>query len=255
YSVTPSEAIALLLESPFGGSWSSTGGLSFYGSGSEAFEAGIDYQGQHGTWAYTEYGSEQATREVYNIISNSSQYNPNLFLGILFGKHYVNYNSSTGKFYYVGTSEEIDIKSLLQGEGEDQDEGSAGGGLDDRFSNSEKATLGLAATGGSVQVTTELINRLSGAVKNADVVNFGKSVTKKFGFVGVGLTTYNSFSDGVFTTGDGARILLSGATFIPYVGWAYGAVDIGILMVTGTSVTDRVGVFVDEHWGPGPIRP
>ena len=133
--------------------------------------------------------------------------------------------------------------------------GEAGGGLDDRFSNSEKATLGLAATGGSVQVTTELINRLSGTVKNADVVNFGKSVTKKFGFVGVGLTTYNAFSDGTFTTGDGARILLSGATFIPYVGWAYGAVDIGVLMVTGTSVTDRVGIFVDEHWGPGPIRP
>jgi RHS repeat-associated protein len=121
----------------------------------------------------------------------------------------------------------------------------------DRFSNLEKTTLGLAVTGGSVDLTTEIINRLSGTVKNADVVNFGKSVTKKFGFVGVGLTSYNAISDGVFTTGDGARILLSGATFIPYVGWAYGAVDIGVLMVTGTSVTDRAGVFVDEHWGSG----
>ena len=46
---------------------------------------------------------------------------------------------------------------------------SAGGGMlaDDRFSNSEKATLGLAATGGSVQVTTELINRLSGTPTSA----------------------------------------------------------------------------------------
>ena len=131
YTVTPTEAINTLLNSEFGGLWTPGGGLYFYNSGSEAFEAGINYQGQHGSWAYTEYGSEQATREVYNIISNSSQYNPNLFLGILFGEHYVNYNYSTAKFYYVGTSEEIDIKSLLNGEGE----GSTGGGgfLADHF--------------------------------------------------------------------------------------------------------------------------
>jgi hypothetical protein len=52
----------------------------------------------------------------------------------------------------------------------------------------------------------------------------------------------------------GARILLSAATLIPYVGWAYGAIDIGVLMITRTSVTDRVGMFVDEHWGQNPIR-
>ena len=123
----------------------------------------------------------------------------------------------------------------------------------ERFNNDEKASLGLAAISGSVQVTTELINRLSGTVKNADIVNFGNSVTKKFGLVGVVLTIYSVSSDGI-TKGDATRILLSGATLLPYVGWAYGAIDIGFLLVTETSLTDRAGAFVDEQWGSNPIN-
>lgn len=84
--------------------------------------------------------------------------------------------------------------------------------MTNQFSGSEKAALGLAATSGSVNLTTGIIDKFSGIVKNADVVNFGKSVTRKFGLVGVGMTTYNSFSDGSFTVGDGARIFMSGVT-------------------------------------------
>ncbi|MBS4056767.1 MAG: hypothetical protein KGZ82_05580 [Bacteroidales bacterium] len=135
--------------------------------------------------------------------------------------------------------------------------GQNGGGelANNQISGSEKAALGLAAISGSVNLTTGLIDKLSGTVKNADIVNFGKSVTKKFGLVGVGLTTYNSYSDGIYTVGDGARILMSGLTFIPYAGWIYGAFDMGVLITTGTSATDRIGDYVDLHWGPGPTRP
>ncbi len=174
-----------------------------------------------------------------NYVSNPSYYDD-----------YFSYNTSNSS---SGTANPVhntdDTEAMRQAEG-----GENGGGFDDRFSNSEKTALGLAATGGSVHVTTELIKRLSGTVNNADIVNFGKSVTKKFGLVEVGLTIYSVSSDGTLTAGDGARILLSGATFIPYVGWAYGAVDIGVLLVTGTSLTDRVGDFVDEHWDTDPIR-
>ena len=174
-----------------------------------------------------------------NYVSNPSYYDD-----------YYSYNTNTSSSGTANPVQNINgTEAMKQAEG-----GENGRGLDDRFSNSEKAALGLAVTGGSVHVTTELIKRLSGTVKNADIVDFGNSVTKKFGLVGVGLTIYSVSSDGTLTAGDGARILLSGATFIPYVGWAYGAVDIGVLLMTGTSLTDRVGVFVDEHWDTDPIR-
>ncbi len=178
--------------------------------------------------------------------------------------------TSSGEYYINETIDETYLRYLMESfqnsnnsvvddwmYGPQSGQGQTGGGdmTNNQFSGSEKAALGLAATSGSINLTTGLIDKLSGTVKNADVVNFGKSVTKKFGLVGVGMTTYNSFSDGTFTVGDGARILMSGVTFIPYAGWIYGAIDMGVLLTTGTSATDRIGNYVDVHWGPGPIRP
>lgn len=36
--------------------------------------------------------------------------------------------------------------------------------------------------------------------------------------------------------------------FFPPVGWGYGILDLGTQVFTGTSITDRVGIYVDNHW-------
>jgi len=125
----------------------------------------------------------------------------------------------------------------------------------DGFDNQEMVGLGITAVSSPFKVTTVVMNKLTGSAGNANAVKFGRSLGTKFGIINVGTNIIFAVSDRNFTMGDGAKVLLSGVTFIPYVGWAYGIIDTGVLLFTGTSVTDRVGGYVEEHWGNGPSGP
>ena len=145
---------------------------------------------------------------------------------------------------------------IIEGEGSllpDMTYGELSGDIE-KFSNAEKAALITATTSSPVTFMTGLIKKLSVTGRNTDLIKLGRLGGYSFGGVSMVTTAFFSFTDGSFTIGDGARVLLSGATMIPYVGWAYGAIDAGTLLITGASVTDRVGTFVDEHWGPGPVH-
>jgi len=71
-------------------------------------------------------------------------------------------------------------------------------------------------------------------------------VGKSMGVLGAGLTFYENATDADgFTAGDAFKVgvgLLT--TFTPW-GWAYGLVDIGVGMATGTTLTDRIGAGID----------
>jgi RHS repeat-associated protein len=194
YFMAPADAINLLWNSEYGGSWSN-GEISYFNSNDQAFEAGVNYQNLHGSWGNTEHGSEQASRDVYSFISNSSSYKPNTVLGILAGKHYVNYNYSTHKFYYVGTTKEIDIKRLLNGQREvEQASGGDNSGL-----TLNEATTGVSAMSLSNSVKGNLVEwGMEGA-------NWGKTGARYMKVVrgagiagtvfGMGVSTYNIVSD------------------------------------------------------------
>lgn len=123
--------------------------------------------------------------------------------------------------------------------------------IEEKFNTSEKATIALNTINVPVKVTTEVIDKLSGAVNNSDLVNFGTFSGKSIGLFGVGVTLISSISDGSFTVGDGFRVAIGLATvFIPYAGPIYGIIDVGVLVGTGKSATDRFGDFMDYHLGP-----
>jgi RHS repeat-associated protein len=80
----------------------------------------------------------------------------------------------------------------------------------------------------------------------ANVLKYAKVAGKAAGLVGVALTAYQGFSDGNFTTGDAVKIGIGlVTTFTPY-GWVYGVADLGVQAMTGQSITDRVGDFIDN---------
>jgi RHS repeat-associated protein len=116
-----------------------------------------------------------------------------------------------------------------------------------RFSVEEKVTLGTAAISSSTQVATEIVDQFSG-----DIAGLTKKVGTKFSLVQIGITTYSAVSDREFSVGDGARVAMSGLSLVPGYGWAYGAADFLFLITSGESLTDRIGGFVDLHWGKGP---
>jgi RHS repeat-associated protein len=123
--------------------------------------------------------------------------------------------------------------------------------IEEKYNVAEKTTIALNAINDPVNVTTEVIDNLSGAVKNSDLVNFGTLTGKSIGLFGVGVTFISSVSDGRFTVGDSFRIAIGIATvFIPYAGPIYGVIDVGVLVVTGKSATDRFGDFIDYQLGP-----
>ena len=66
------------------------------------------------------------------------------------------------------------------------------------------------------------------------------------GLFGVGFTFMEGYGDGSMSAGDWTKVGLSAATFIPYVGWAYGLTDLVFKLTTGKSVSDRAGVWVDS---------
>ncbi|MCB0540742.1 MAG: hypothetical protein KDE33_24715, partial [Bacteroidetes bacterium] len=78
-----------------------------------------------------------------------------------------------------------------------------------------------------------------------------KSFGKKFGALGVVYTLIDgAFDDSKSGLAVSAQLLIGiGSVAIPYVGWAYGVIDFGVGVYTGTSITDRVGVGIDYSKG------
>lgn len=77
-----------------------------------------------------------------------------------------------------------------------------------------------------------------------------RALGKYVGVLGVGLTTYEGFTDrDGFTWGDGAKVLIGlGVVFSP-IGWiaaGYAVLDLGFGLATGTTITDRIGNAVDN---------
>ena len=73
-----------------------------------------------------------------------------------------------------------------------------------------------------------------------------KATGKAFGLIGVGVTIADGFSDGYLSWGDGAKIGIGLITTFTPVGWGYGLIDFGTYIVTGTSLTDRAGNYIDS---------
>jgi RHS repeat-associated protein len=73
---------------------------------------------------------------------------------------------------------------------------------------------------------------------------FGRAV----GGLGILTTAVGAGLDGEITFGDYAKIGIGALTVYTPYGWVYGVADFSTLIITGESITDRVGDFVDKHW-------
>jgi RHS repeat-associated protein len=105
----------------------------------------------------------------------------------------------------------------------------------DYWGTSGKYARGVSAYRGSANLAQAASQKFSAA-------------GKLFGGASVVATVWAGFSDGSFSFGDGAKTAIGLLTvFTPY-GWAYGIFDIAVQVATGTSITDRVGSYVDKHW-------
>jgi len=92
------------------------------------------------------------------------------------------------------------------------------------------------------------LGQLSKAAGSEAAVAIAKNVGHGIGFFNVGISVAQGFDHG-WSNGDFAKLALSGVVFIPYVGWAYGLADLGTELVTGKSITDRVGETIDGERG------
>lgn len=83
---------------------------------------------------------------------------------------------------------------------------------------------------------------LLGGVKIAAITG------KILGAGGALLTAVESARDkDGFTFGDGVKVAIGLATtFTPY-GWVYGAIDLGVGIISGTTVTDQIGGMFDNE--------
>jgi hypothetical protein len=68
--------------------------------------------------------------------------------------------------------------------------------------------------------------------------------------LGLGFTAYDIFADGNVSVGDLAKGALAIFTLASPVGWVYGLVDLGTMVITGTSITDRISNTLDRHLDP-----
>jgi hypothetical protein len=75
-----------------------------------------------------------------------------------------------------------------------------------------------------------------------------KAIGRGVGVLGVAITTISSAWDGSLSSGEIAKIGIGILTVAGPVGWGYGILDLGTQVFTGTSITDRVGMYVDNHW-------
>ena len=75
---------------------------------------------------------------------------------------------------------------------------------------------------------------------------YAKTIGRGVGVIGVTITAFEGFSDGNMSAGDWTKVSLGLITTFTPFGWAYGLVDIGTLVITGESLTDKVGTAIDN---------
>jgi hypothetical protein len=81
-----------------------------------------------------------------------------------------------------------------------------------------------------------------GASKYANVLGKG------FGLLGAAATGFEGYNDADgFTFGDGIKVGIGIVTTFTPIGLSYGLLDLGVGLVTGTTITDRIGQGVDTY--------
>ena len=100
---------------------------------------------------------------------------------------------------------------------------------------------------GSKTHSAEQLTKLNNA-RMEKIAKGAKLGGQTFGVAGSIITAYQGATDGNgFTTGDGVKVAIGIiTTFTPY-GWVYGALDLGVLIITDTSLTDRIGDYIDNY--------
>ena len=99
---------------------------------------------------------------------------------------------------------------------------------------------------GSKTHSAEQLTKLNNA-RMTKIANVSKIAGYSTGALGTIVTFAEGFQDGNFTSGDAAKVAIGIiTTFTPY-GWVYGALDLGVLIITDTSLTDRIGDYIDNY--------
>ena len=75
---------------------------------------------------------------------------------------------------------------------------------------------------------------------------YAKTIGRGVGVVGVTITAFEGFSDGNMSAGDWTKVGIGLVTVFTPIGWAYGLVDIGTLLINGESLTDKAGAAIDN---------
>ena len=146
---------------------------------------------------------------------------------------------------------------------------SGGGGFGDSFLGFSPSEIGILATGsgiyaGALQAVSEsnanyqykyaskthTAKQLTEMNKTrmTKIANVSKVAGRNVGIFGSIVTAYQGATDGNgFTLGDGVKVGIGLiTTFTPY-GWIYGAIDMGVLIIHGTSLTDEIGNLIDSY--------
>jgi len=89
-------------------------------------------------------------------------------------------------------------------------------------------------------------NGVTAVARLTGLLNGAKALGQKIGVAGAVLTAIDGALDGNFSAGDLAKVGLGVLTAFSPFGWAYAAVDLGVGLATGTSLTDRIGYAVDS---------
>ena len=92
------------------------------------------------------------------------------------------------------------------------------------------------------------------AAKTSSALNTALSAAKYVKYAGKALGGIGAIATGIegaldgngFTWGDGAKVAIGLATIFTPVGWVYGIIDLGTAVVSGTSISDRIGSGIDN---------
>jgi len=119
-----------------------------------------------------------------------------------------------------------------------------GGGLKDYAGSSHQYKYGQQGSASKIH-SNKVVTRAS-KIQAYKYARYAKTAGRAVGFLGAGITAWEGAMDGDFTWGDATQVGVALATiFTPY-GWAYGLIDLGVGLISGQSVTDRIGTAIDE---------
>lgn len=133
----------------------------------------------------------------------------------------------------------------------------------DGFMNGPK-TDGMSGSGISGAYGTLILTPLEAAVRNdgrytsnftklrqvATASKYVNTAGKVLGGANLVFTGIEAFSDRNVTGGDGAKMLIAGASVaFPVFGVIYGLTDLTVQFTTGTSLTDRIANGIDSSTG------